>query len=88
MKAFACPQCPKRFTQNCHLIKHIQDVHEMRRDHECTECHKKFASLYKVKRHMVVHRGSKIQCPVCGIIVSEQSSLKRHLRRIHDSLSS
>jgi len=88
LKSYSCIHCFKMFSQNCHLIKHMQDVHEQRRDHECPECHKKFASMYKVKRHMVVHRGSGPECPVCGIVVSEQSSLKRHLRRMHGSSSS
>ena len=37
-KAFACQQCNKRFTRNDHLERHIESVHEKRKQFECAVC--------------------------------------------------
>lgn len=83
VRNFKCTQCPRMFSQKSHLSKHCLDVHEQRRDHKCPDCDKYFSSPYKVKRHMVVHQGANARCPICGVLISEVSSLRRHIRRLH-----
>lgn len=51
--------------------------------HACPQCHKKFISQSKLRRHMLVHSGDKpFHCgSCCGTRFTQKSALKVHLKR-------
>ena len=74
-KAFACQQCPKRFTRNDHLERHVESVHEKRKAFECAVCAHQFARKHHLSKHILaVHAKVKpYGCNQC-----EQSFLQVH----------
>ena len=64
------------------MLKHIQEVHEGRKDYKCDECGKSFTQLGNMKKHIyIVHRGHKdYNCNSCGKLFSRAGNLKKHMK--------
>ena len=58
---------------------HKQSVVEL--NHQCDQCHKKFASSATLSRHIKRHEeaASKKQCPDCGNLFSSSAALRKHM---------
>ena len=46
-----CTQCPKTFLRKHHLNEHVEEIH-IRKDYNCTLCHRVFYMERKMKKHM------------------------------------
>ena len=51
-KIHKCKHCEKTFTEDRNLKRHIQTVHEGRKDYECNQCHNFFVSKQVLERHI------------------------------------
>lgn len=55
--------------------------------HLCEMCGSGFNSINKLEQHTRLHKEQKFQCPICFQLLSNTSSLKRHIER-HESSTS
>ena len=51
MDIYTCEQCSKHFTDRSNLIRHVKDIHEKRKLHQCAICSKTFSR----KQHKEYH---------------------------------
>ena len=47
--------CPKEFTDDCRLRRHIREVHDQTKEHICATCGKSFTRADKLRQHELVH---------------------------------
>ncbi|XP_071440242.1 zinc finger protein 235-like [Hetaerina americana] len=77
---YKCPFCPKAFKTMVHLSGH-KKTHT--KPFLCTECNRRFASLYSMKSHMESHKTGKnsfrYRCFVCGASYARSFALHAHL---------
>jgi hypothetical protein len=93
-----CPFCPKRYTTNDNMEKHLQDRHPPRkakevpkkatvtRAKECNVCGARMTSKKALTKHMDdEHPGVKAanQCNVCGTVLENKKDLKTHIAKVH-----
>ena len=62
-KPHACPRCAATFTQAGHLTRHVQTVHEKRRNHVCPHCAATFGRADTLTRHVRRKHPSEVDCP-------------------------
>ncbi|KAK0159644.1 hypothetical protein PV327_010738 [Microctonus hyperodae] len=82
---FHCEQCGKCFRYKSKLKQHIH-THELS-NIPCPydECKKVYSSKSNLQHHIKTkHMGCLFYCDLCGIGVSEKSSLIRHIKCIHE----
>lgn len=84
-----CRQCGIDFGSSSQLQDHMSAMHpDDLRPYACTNCSKRFAHRYSLKRHRVEHGdGDAITCPTCGKRFAQGYELKRHVkshRGVHD----
>ena len=68
------------------MKKHIQTIHEAKKNHECKSCEQTFSQTSNLKAHvMKVHYENKtsLQCHLCDKYFSGNISLQAHLKRVH-----
>ncbi|XP_072860593.2 uncharacterized protein LOC110086469 isoform X1 [Pogona vitticeps] len=78
-KPFACPVCPKSFSQPSYLAKHL-DVHSTGKPYQCATCKKRFARRSYLFKHRRVHTVNLThECPECGSYFTQVSYLRKHM---------
>ena len=68
------------------MKKHIDGVHNGKKDHNCDSCGKSFSQAEDLKRHIYsVHNGKKdYKCDSCGKEFSLTANLKKHSYTVHN----
>ena len=87
---YKCQFCHKSFKRASDLKKHTTFHHvNIEKQYLCKKCHKKFRTKGNLKEHLSVHL-KKDECkvyrcpePSCDTTLKSQSSLNRHLRKLH-----
>ena len=87
----SCNQCSKSFSNPHNLQRHINTVHEGRKDFICKICNKAYCEAKNLKFHMfTVHEGKKSEyskaikkCEDCEF-ASNSWNLKQHIRSVHE----
>ncbi|XP_015834122.2 zinc finger protein ZFP2 isoform X8 [Tribolium castaneum] len=78
---FSCPNCPKCFTKETCLKKHVKTMHSGEGKFVCDVCGKRMRTRYNWISHMKVHSGQKdYVCEVCGKAFSTMVILTNHSR--------
>jgi uncharacterized Zn-finger protein len=88
---YHCPHCAHQSPRRSSLQLHIRTVHDKRKDFECPECHKGFATAFDLKKHReAVHEYVRHECPVveCDKSYTMRASCVDHIRLEHGSKSS
>ncbi|KAG0416296.1 hypothetical protein HPB47_006512 [Ixodes persulcatus] len=89
---YKCPQCPKEFTNNNYMLKHIKRVHTRDFKYGCSYCPKRFQEQKRFQQHMVLmHAGEltpddydlmtlvkKLQCGQCSFTTYSTKSFRQH----------
>lgn len=85
LHACTFPGCMRTFTTPANRNRHMRNVHEKRKQHECSfvggsvRCNKRFAQLSDLKRHMLTHEDKRPHaCATCGRSFRQRSHLKMH----------
>ena len=82
------PNCSKSFKSKYCVKKHISDSH-VKNCYKCTKCEVVCASENHYHQHMFAKHGIRnaestiFQCPYCHYVCVLQSSLDRHVTKIH-----
>ncbi|XP_035712316.1 PR domain zinc finger protein 5-like [Folsomia candida] len=83
-RIFKCEICDQTFLLKGYLQRHIQAVHENRRNHPCTFCDKRFSRSDNLRRHVeATHTGNeKIHsCDKCNFRSHSKGTLAHHAKR-------
>jgi DNA-directed RNA polymerase subunit RPC12/RpoP len=85
---FKCVFCTKEFSSRKTKIQHERNVHSSEGIHECSVCHKIFASVQYLRDHSKVHSETSLyQCSGydedCNKMFRSSKDLKRHVRGVH-----
>jgi len=76
---FICSDCGCHFRNSRALRIHFQGQHMLQ--YGCEECGKYFSTLTNVRRHQLIHSGTrKYCCELCGRQFTQSNTLKEHLR--------
>jgi uncharacterized C2H2 Zn-finger protein len=93
-KIFKCQRCSKSFKTKSDLRKHVELVHEKKKNYTCGRCSKDFYSKPALIRHMATHEFANdstsnsnrpFQCDIdeCGKFFKTKVELKSH-KKTHD----
>ena len=78
-----CNACTKKFvTKKAHDL-HMR-VHRGEFKHTCEQCGHKFVSDWGYRKHVKKHSDPKIPCHLCGQMLSDKSSMRKHIEFIHE----
>ena len=82
---FQCDHCQKKFSQKPALEKHVESVHEGKKEFKCKECEKKFTQSSNMKAHIAaVHEKKKPHtCEICDAKFPNRQSLSNHTAHKH-----
>lgn len=72
-----CDFCPGSFNRKLCLLSHLRSYHLKKKAYNCKICGYSAARPDQLKDHNKIHQKTKIECPVCQIMVF---ALPRHLR--------
>lgn len=56
---------------------------ETPKNYECFDCHKKFATINSVRKHIHLHSGIRYSCPECGKLFAQRTYVMDHLSVVH-----
>ena len=84
-KPYVCSQCGKAYADKVQMRKHIQIIHEGKKDNfSCTLCNKSFTRNTGLIAHMLLHTGPKLfDCQYCGSTYKEKRNRDNHVARQH-----
>ena len=86
-KPFVCNICNKAFLSNSGLVCHNLATHE-HTGFQCiyNGCSKEFTTRqYMMTHYKTVHLKAKdYKCPTCGVLFGQNSSLRHHIRAVHE----
>ncbi|XP_042291743.1 zinc finger and SCAN domain-containing protein 2-like [Thunnus maccoyii] len=78
-KPYSCPECGKRFHQNCHMNNHRRS-HTGEGSFTCSVCGKKCPYKSHLQIHMRTHTGEKpFTCPICGQRYAHKGTMQSHM---------
>ena len=85
-------QCPKEFTDDCRLRRHIREVHDQTKEHICATCGKSFTRADKLRQHELIHV-AKVDKPLEWVTIQStvpvvQSNVKIRVSKSDDASSS
>ena len=88
-KSSMCQQCGKSFSEPRALLRHMRQVHEGIRTHQCEKCDEKFGFKFQLKDHMaVIHEIGEVvetfQCSECERKYLKKSDLEYHVMTVHE----
>ena len=63
--------CPKEFTDDCRLRRHIREVHDQTKEHICATCGKSFTRADKLRQHELVHV-AKVEKPLEWVTIQSK----------------
>lgn len=88
IKIFECKQCVYTSSRNCHVLRHVRNVHDKRKDVKCKSCDFTCTSNSELKRHVKsVHDKIKdFVCSHCDFTSSTKGDLKQHIKSVHDKI--
>ncbi|XP_061713763.1 zinc finger protein OZF-like [Cydia pomonella] len=76
---FECDVCQKRFGSKNSVSRHISQVHEKIRTHQCQFCSKAFFKIERLRAHVRSHTNERPhKCEECGKAFSTAHYLKEH----------
>ena len=64
--------CPKEFTDDCRLRRHIREVHDQTKEHICATCGKSFTRADKLRQHELVHV-AKVDKPLEWVTIQSKA---------------
>ena len=87
-KGYQCNYCAEFFSLARDFKKHMQKVHEDKKDHKCSICEKAFHVAYDLKQHIFeAHEEQKIFglkiCEICGKSFKSRKAIQSHILSIH-----
>ncbi|CAL8087788.1 unnamed protein product [Orchesella dallaii] len=91
MEAIKCKQCEITFFNQRVLEKHIEGVHDKKKNHFCEYCGKGFFSQLELKRHILLHTAPRelqykmgpFFCQFCEAKFNVRQGLYYHLKKLH-----
>jgi DNA-directed RNA polymerase subunit RPC12/RpoP len=87
IREIECPYCPGfAYQTTSDLKRHIETVHEKRRDHACPHCPSAFGQKSTLRTHVeTVHEKRRDHaCPYCdGVAFGTAGTLKNHISAVH-----
>ncbi|XP_035712433.1 PR domain zinc finger protein 5 isoform X1 [Folsomia candida] len=82
---FKCELCPRTTHGKTDLRRHVQNVHEHRKNHPCTFCDKIFSTASILRRHVEACHPTNTEkihsCDKCEFMTSSKIRLSNHVRR-------
>ena len=77
-----CPHCPKSYSKQNVLKRHIETVHENKEQFPCIHCSKKFQTFEGKLKHEKSCGGS-FTCEKCGMNLKSKTRLQQHMTKHH-----
>ena len=87
IKNLMCNLCKKRFSENCHLTRHMKLTHGigLERKYPCKVCKKEFPTVPRLVQHLKIHTGDTPHiCDMCPARFPTATSLLWH-KKAHSS---
>ena len=85
-KKHTCKICNAKFVHPNEVVKHVEIVHELKREHLCEVCGDKFHRVSALNLHKRKHTNERpYSCKVCRKTFARPDDCKKHARRVHSS---
>ena len=84
MSVNVCTACNTTYQIPSEFQEHMAVVHQKYMPHVCSLCGKCYGSQSGLCLHMQAHKGKTYVCPACDSNFSRKSTMKRHLRSMHN----
>ena len=79
-------QCGMTFASIFVMRRHVLEVHEKIRSHQCNLCSASFTNIGNLKRHIKSkHDKTKEICIICKKFFKSES-MKRHIQSVHEGI--
>jgi len=92
---YICDTCGKNFKYQKSLTKHVEllyckkqvEVHNNKKNYQCTECGLTFTGLNNLKSHSFVHKSNAqfLKCNDCGFTFVSEDYLRVHIEKNHNA---
>eukprot|EP01083_Nonionella_stella_P196415 722726_1 len=84
---YYCEECDKHFKRKWVHARHIEQVHQRKKNYECKRCHKQFYSKQECTRHFERMHEGKINhtCKECNATFYAKHDYIRHVERVHEN---
>ena len=87
-KTLTCAHCPFKTAYKHSLQLHCKNIHYKVKSFRCELCSYASGDKNNLRRHALQHGGEeakKMACPHCSFKTAYNSSLRGHVRRMHDN---
>lgn len=79
-----CPECKKIFANLRKLKRHV--ANHRQKPYQCTQCEKSFRHQRFLDKHSAAHTTIRAYvCELCGLGLSSNNHLKRHIAGVHEN---